>query len=147
VPLFGECWPPRMAHTPGLRGKISTFSPVTVWSRASQECMEHRNCGAAETGSFWSKICMQELRMFHSTLCMVRPRESCSPRSAFTSGFRGEKATLAPITVWSRTARSTWGSGTGEPLGQDSSSRHLHPELRLFQSPPCTSSCRRELIS
>ena len=37
-----------------LRSEIATFSPKTFWSRASQECMGHRNSGAAGTESFWS---------------------------------------------------------------------------------------------
>jgi hypothetical protein len=49
----GETCSPRSAFTPGLRGENATFSPITVWNRASQEWVEHRNSGAVGTGSFW----------------------------------------------------------------------------------------------
>ena len=40
--------------TPGLKSKITTFSPITVQSGISHEYTGHRNSGAAGTGSFWS---------------------------------------------------------------------------------------------
>lgn len=45
------------------------------------------------------------------------------------------------------TERSTHGSGTLEWLGKDPSGLHLHAALRLFHSPPNTSSAKKELVS
>jgi hypothetical protein len=87
------------------------------------------------------------MTLFHSTLCTSTTEESYSPRSGLTPKFGGEIATFSPITVWSRAARSTWGSGTVEQLVQDPSSYYLHSELGMFQSPLYTSSARRELVS
>jgi hypothetical protein len=50
----GESWSPRSTLTPKLRSEITNFSPITVQNEASQDRTQHRNSGAAGTGSFWS---------------------------------------------------------------------------------------------
>jgi hypothetical protein len=63
-----ESCSPRSAFTPELRGKIATFSPITVWSGAMQEYREQRNSGERGAGTFWSAICTYKLRLFHNPL-------------------------------------------------------------------------------
>ena len=49
-----DSWSFRNTLTSKFRGEIAAFSPINIQSETSQECTEHRNSGAAETGSFWS---------------------------------------------------------------------------------------------
>ena len=85
---LGETCSPRSVFTPGLRGKIATVSPVTVWSEAGQEHLRHNISGAAGIGYFSSAICTQSVGCFRALWTQVLLGEQAGLPEVLKQAYR-----------------------------------------------------------
>ena len=84
--------------TPKLRGEITIIAQITFQSKVSQECIVHRNSGAAGVRILLVSIWTQKLRLSYSPPhANLAQEKAVLLRSADTSKISGKATTTAPI--------------------------------------------------
>jgi hypothetical protein len=93
--------------TPKLRGEITIIAQITFQSKVSQECIVHRNSGAAGVRILLVSIWTQKLRLSYSPPhANLAQEKAVLLRSADTSKITGSQ-TYRRDKIHPETARST----------------------------------------